>query len=122
MDATRLGLRKAVVERNCPELSDEIVAQFKGGYPDGAKTIAALLKLDRSERNIRNTVLQLKRILADEYKDSEERRKFMDGLYAWKGFNDFEAEAVRHVYRELYGKLPKLKHIDKKTDWFPEYP
>jgi len=100
----RDGLRKSVVERNCPSLSALTADRNRGGHT--VQEFAQILKKDnRFERNVQDIVRKLKQMLVDEHKDLVERKQFMDAALKWRGFKDYEAEAVRRVYRELYGGI-----------------
>ena len=94
------GLRKQIVERGCPSLSASVVEEFRGGY-SGTETIADLL---RFEKDVQTIVDVLSRELESDYKDSEKRVQYMTDLLRYPKLRDFEVEAVKRVYRQLYGE------------------
>jgi len=96
-----LGLRKQLVEHNCLPLPENVADNLKGGF-DGIKPIRDAI---RQEKNISNLTKVLKDILDVEYKTPTERRDFMDRALKRKWCTEDEAEAVKRVYRELYGGI-----------------
>jgi len=94
-----LGLRRQLVEHDCPPLPEKVAAELNGGYT-GVEPIRDAV---RQERNISNLMKVLKGILDDEHKEPTERRDFMDLALKRQWQTEDEAEAVRRVYLELYG-------------------
>ncbi len=96
------GLRKSVVERNCPNMSASCVSRLKG-VALAPKDFARELSFDLDVQTVAKTV---KRIIYSEHPDPVERQKFMDDLLCRTDCKPCVSEAIRHVYLELYGKLP----------------
>jgi len=96
-----LGLRKQLVEHNCPPLPEKVATNLKGGYT-GIKKIRDAVN---HEKNIRNLTKVLKDILDAELKEPTERQDFMEKAVKRKWHTEDECEAVRRVYRELYGGI-----------------
>lgn len=99
----RLGLSKSVVERNCPNLDGKVAEKHNGEH--NLSSFAHILK---QENQVKRHMKRLISILKNEHPDLAERRQFMDCLLKHKGkFDSLEFEAIRRVYRMLYGELPK---------------
>ena len=95
-----MGLRRELVEHNCLPLPENVAAELNGGYTG----IAQIRDAINHERNIQNLTKVLKNILDTEYRKPTEKRDFMDRALKRQWRTEYEAEAVRRVYLELYRK------------------
>jgi len=109
------GLRKDIVERNCPTLSSSEAENHAGGHT--TQELVQILRKDRFEVKVSYIVDYLKNV---ELKDQslEQQKHFMDCLLKLKTLRDHEVEAVRRVFRELCGEPDE----NEKKRFFPEYP
>ena len=95
-------LRKQILERNCPSLPKNIAQSHEGGY-DGVTVVLEALQ-EKTEHDIQHLVKVLKNILRNDYKTDKERREFMEFARVKNWSSPLRSEAIKRVYRELYGE------------------
>jgi hypothetical protein len=100
---TRLGLRKDIVERNCSELSNQSMIQNRGDHT--LQELAVILKAERFEKMVGFIVDYLKDRELPRIKP-EQQKQHLSSLLNFRKLEPHEVEAVRRVYRELYGEPP----------------
>lgn len=98
----KFGVSKSAAERNCTELSGTTVEQHKGGH--SYSEFKKIAEKDVFEKKVEHLTSVLIKVLRNEHRDPAERKQFMNGLLNWASFNSVEAEAVRRVYKLLYGE------------------